>query len=69
MSSNFKPVSRLAERNAMCRACQETIPKGTPMISWWSYLNSGMHIHLHEQCAIDIGNMAIEAQYERVKDV
>jgi hypothetical protein len=66
--NKFLPEARPAKRDAMCRACETAIPKGTPMISWYSYLNKGTYVHLHEECAVEIGNMAIVAGYERVKD-
>lgn len=65
--SKFLPEARPAKRNAMCRACETEIPKGTPMISWYSYLNTGTYVHLHEECAIEIGNIAINAEYERAR--
>ncbi len=61
----FLPEARPAKRNAVCRACHEDIPKDMPMISWWSAMNRGMHIHLHEECAIKIGNLAINTQTNR----
>ena len=63
--SNFKPEARLAQRNAVCRACHEDIPKGTPMISWYSSMNRGMNIHLHEECAIKLGLLAMTTPTER----
>lgn len=63
--SDFKPTARLAERNAVCRACGGSIPKSTPMISWYSPLNQGMHIHLHEECCIKLGLLAVTSQTER----
>jgi hypothetical protein len=67
--SEFRPVAREAQRNAVCRACHESIPKGTPMISWWSYMNRGMDIHLHEECAIKLGTLAINTQTNRGQNV
>lgn len=61
----FLPQTRNAERDAVCRACDKKITKGSPMISWFSCRNQGMHIHLHEECAIKLGTMAVNAQTER----
>lgn len=63
--SKFRPVAREAQRNAVCRACHEPIPKGTPMISWYSSMNRGMDIHLHEECAIKLGALAMTTKTER----
>ena len=63
--SKFLPEARAAQRNAVCRACHEDITKGTPMISWYSSMNRGMHIHLHEECAIKLGTLVMTTKTER----
>lgn len=54
------PEIRKAERNAFCRACDNSIVKGDDMVSWYSHRNQGMHIHLCMKCATDVGAMAKE---------
>jgi hypothetical protein len=63
--SNFLPKARPAERNAFCRACDKPIVKGEHMITWYSQRNQGMSIHLHEECAINIGTMAMTTKGKR----
>jgi len=63
--TNFLPEARPAERNTFCRACDKPIVKGEHMITWYSHRNQGMSIHLHEECAIKIGLMAITVKGER----
>lgn len=54
----MKPELRPATRPAYCRACDENILKGTDMVSWYSYRNRGMYIHLCLACAMKLGHMA-----------
>jgi hypothetical protein len=64
----FKPEVRIAKQNAFCRACDKEIVKGTPMISWYSYRNRGMYIHLHKECATKIGELVLKATVSEHND-
>lgn len=55
---NFKPAKRPAEREAHCRSCDCLISKGTDMVTWYSFRNRGMHIHICVPCATKIGELA-----------
>lgn len=57
---DLKPTYRMAERNAVCRSCNKTIEKGEKMVSWWSYLNSGMWIHLCKDCCASIYTLTLD---------
>lgn len=63
--SKFLPEARPAMREAVCRACHEPISKGEHIIAWDSWCNRGMAILLHERCAVLIGNMAEQAEFNR----
>jgi hypothetical protein len=52
------PVLRPAERGAYCRSCDTVIPKGTDMVSWFTFRNRGQHIHICLRCAESIGQVA-----------
>lgn len=54
----MKAEIRPAERAAHCRLCDGDIKRGDRMVTWWSHWNRGMYIHLHLQCASDMGYMA-----------
>jgi hypothetical protein len=54
----FGAEVRAAERVAFCRCCDKPIEKGQTMVSWYSYRNRGMNIHICLPCAREIGEMA-----------
>lgn len=54
-------ILREAERQAFCRLCNAPIEKGDMMVSWYSYRNRGMYVHLHPNCVIDLGESVKEA--------
>jgi hypothetical protein len=56
----YDPKIKTAERQAFCRACDGTIERGEQMMSWYSYRNRGMHIHLHLEC---VRRMAQDVQW------
>ena len=60
----MKPELRRAMRVARCRACDTEIDPGTPMISWYSSANRGMHIHICLKCSDAIGRLS----HEKVKE-
>lgn len=46
-----KPKYRQPERNAFCRVCEECIKRNEDyMVSWYSSMNRGMHIHICPDC-------------------
>lgn len=55
-----KPELRPAERTAYCRGCDKKIQRGEPMVSFYSFRNTGMSIHLCLNCAEDIGELVKE---------
>ena len=64
----FKPEFRLAKRDAYCRSCDEIIPKGAEMISWYSHRNRGQHIHLCITCAAKIAALYRESYRKGVSN-
>jgi hypothetical protein len=57
----MKPEKRKAERDAYCSGCDKEIKKETEMISFYSYRNRGMWIHLCISCSVDIGVLALSS--------
>ena len=53
-----KFTNRLAERDAFCRWCDNTITKGSPMVSIYSWRNRGVSMHFCLPCAEKIGELA-----------
>lgn len=51
-------VKRKAQRLAYCRVCDDEIPIGQVMVSWYSHRNRGQNIFLHLHCAEAVGNLA-----------
>lgn len=51
-------MRRKAERNAFCRGCDNTIKKGTDMVTTYSFRNRGQNIHFCINCAEKIGKLA-----------
>ena len=49
---------RLAERDAICRGCDDTLKKGTPLIYTYSTRNRGQNIFFCLECARKIGDLA-----------
>ncbi|MGZ2448534.1 hypothetical protein ACVIRO_001288 [Rhizobium ruizarguesonis] len=53
------PITRrLTERPAFCRGCDDEMPKGTPIVTTFSWRNRGQHIHFCITCAETIGKLA-----------
>lgn len=54
----FLPQLRITESTTTrCRACNQSIPKGTDMISWYAANNQGMYIHLCLPCVSKIDKL------------
>ena len=53
------PIKRYAERDALCRACSNTIYKGDEMISWYTPHLKGVYIHLCVNCVEKIHSLVI----------
>jgi hypothetical protein len=51
-------VRRQTERSAFCRGCDTEMPKGTEIVSTFSWRNRGQHIHFCLPCATKIGELA-----------
>lgn len=58
---------RKAERVAYCRVCDEEIPRGADMVSWYSHRNTGQHIHICVPCVKKLGDLVVfkEAEYPK----
>lgn len=50
---------RAAERNAVCRFCEEDINKGDKMLTWYTNCARGQYIHLHPHCVLHLSNIII----------
>jgi hypothetical protein len=51
-------TKRAAEREAFCRWCDSTIPKGSTMVTGTSWRNRGISMHFCLPCAEKIGDLA-----------
>lgn len=67
--SRREPKLRPAEREAYCRSCDEVISKGTNMISWYSWRNQGMNIHLCLDCVRELKLLLPEGRDQDVQDI
>lgn len=64
-----EPKLRPAERDAYCRSCDEVMSKGTNMISWYSWRNRGMNIHLCLDCVRELKLLLPEGRDQDVQDM
>lgn len=51
-----------SKQESCCRLCDKWIPKGEIKLSFYSHRNTGMWIHLHLDCAKELGKLAEENQ-------
>lgn len=49
---------KVTRPGCICRYCDREIPKGEEMVTGYSWRNRGMYIHLHLECAKEIGKLA-----------
>ena len=51
---------RKAKQLAFCRVCEKHINKGEDMVSWYTTLNRGQHIHIHPLCVMVLSELVKE---------